>query len=255
MGGSLDGAGVEVRPSGLPAANWHRDYGIDHIALIPDGNRRWATERSLPIEIGHTKGLLEVMPHLVERLSEAGVHTLTVWGFSTENWNREVREVSHLMRICVDFLKNRLLAIADRHGGRLIHLGRKDRIGPEVLDAIEYVEEATAKNKEHVYNLAFDYGGRDELQRASERMLAALRGGASQNDLTIEDFLDTRGQPHPEPDVVIRSSGEHRMSGFMPWQTAYSEIFFVDRYFPEFDFTLMQRVAEDFRTRKRRFGK
>lgn len=236
-------------------ADWRRDYGIHHIALIPDGNRRWATERSLPIELGHTKGLLEVMPDLVQRLSDAGVHTMTCWGFSTENWNREVREISHLMKICVDFLRNRLLAIADRHGARVIHLGRKDRISPEVGDAIQYVEEATARNEEHIYNLAFDYGGRDELQRAGDRMLAALRARASTNDLKVKDFLDTQGQPYPEPDLVIRSSGEHRMSGFMPWQTAYSEIFFMDRYFPDFDFALIQGVAEEFAARKRRFGK
>jgi undecaprenyl diphosphate synthase len=237
-----------------PAANWPEEYGINHVAIIPDGNRRWAAAHSLSVEQGHSKGLLEVLPSIVDQLSAVGVHTITVWGFSTENWNRDVGEVRHLMKISVFFMLNRLMEIARKHGGRVVHLGRKDRFDPEVRDAVRFVEQATADNDDHVYNMAFDYGGRDELTRAAERMLQALRDGASQSELRLEDFLDTRGQPHPEPDVVVRSSGEQRMSGFMPWQTAYSEIFFVEEYFPDFDFALMQRVAEQFRTRKRRFG-
>jgi undecaprenyl diphosphate synthase len=242
------------QPSTKGPRDWYQDYGIRHVAIIPDGNRRWAAERSLPIELGHAKGLLEVMPDLVERLSEAGVHTITVWGFSTENWSRQSSEVSHLMKICAEFLRNRLHAIAMRHGARLVHLGRKDRINSDVRNAIESVAEATANNREHIYNLAFDYGGRDELIRASERMLAAARNGESGEKLSIYDCLDTQGQPHPEPDLVVRSSGEHRMSGFMPWQAAYSEIFFVERYFPDFNFALLEDLAEQFLTRKRRFG-
>ena len=237
-----------------PAVSWPEAYGINHVAIIPDGNRRWAAARSLSVEEGHSKGLLEVLPGIVEQLSTAGVHTVTVWGFSTENWNRDANEVQHLMKISVFFMMHRLVEIAKRHGGRIVHMGRKDRFDAEVREAVRYVEEATAHNREHVYNMAFDYGGRDELTRAAERMLQAQREGATERELRIEDFLDTRGQPHPEPDVVVRSSGEQRMSGFMPWQTAYSEIFFVEEYFPDFDFALMQRVAEQFRTRKRRFG-
>jgi undecaprenyl diphosphate synthase len=236
------------------AGNWAESYGINHIALIPDGNRRWAREQSLPIALGHTKGLMQVMPELVEKLSEAGVHTITVWGFSTENWNREREEIGHLMAIVVEFLKKRLLEMAHRHRARFVHLGRKDRMYPEVREAIEVVEAETARHRAHVYNLAFDYGGRDELARAASRMLAAHRSDSADAPLRIEDFLDTVGQPFPDPDVVVRSSGEHRMSGFMPWQTAYSEVFFVDEYFPDFDFVLLQDIARQFRARKRRFG-
>ena len=240
------------RPRG--ARDWYQEYGIRHVAIIPDGNRRWATERSLPIELGHAKGLLEVLPDLVHKLSDAGVHTLTVWGFSTENWSRQNNEVNHLMKICAEFLRNRLLAIAQRHGARFVHLGRTDRINADVRGAIESVVKATANNQNHVYNLAFDYGGRDELKRASERLLAAVQAGNAPEGLAIEDCLDTHGQPYPEPDLVVRSSGEHRMSGFMPWQAAYSEIFFVERYFPDFDFALFEQIADQFLARKRRFG-
>lgn len=235
-------------------SNWAESYGINHIALIPDGNRRWAREHSLPIALGHTKGLMQVMPDLVDQLSEAGVHTITVWGFSTENWNRELGEIRHLMAIVVEFLKKRLLDMAHRHRARFVHLGRKDRMYSEVREAIEVVEAATAHHQAHVYNLAFDYGGRDELARAAERMLAAQRGDFAEAPLRIEDFLDTVGQPFPDPDLVVRSSGEHRMSGFMPWQTAYSEVFFVNEYFPDFNFALLGDIARQFRARKRRFG-
>ena len=105
-----------------------------------------------------------------------------------------------------------------------------------------------------MYNVALDYGGHDELLRASERMAEALRNGATKSDVTVSDFLDTAGQPHPQPDVVIRSSGEHRMSGFLPLQTVYSELFFVEQNFPEFNFELVRDVAEQFKWRKRRYG-
>jgi undecaprenyl diphosphate synthase len=234
--------------------DWFEKYGIRHIAIIPDGNRRWARQHSVPIAFGHSKGLLEVMPELVCRMSEAGVHTITVWGFSTENWTRQKFEVSHLMAIFADFLKHRLLEIAACYDARVYHIGRKDRLYPEVLDAIAQVERVTAGNRSHVYNLALDYGGEDELSRASERMMVAAQRGVSETDLALSNFLDTTGQPHPAPDVVIRSSGEHRMSGFMPLQAAYSELFFVDRMFPDFTFELLEDVAQQFRNRKRRFG-
>src|SRR5688572_6786107 len=123
--------------------DWMREYGIRHLAIIPDGNRRWARKRSLPIALGHSKGLLEVLPNLVHRLSDAGVHTMTVWGFSTENWNRTSAEVEHLMDICAEFLENRLLAIAERHDARICHMGRKDRLPARVRDALAHVEEMT----------------------------------------------------------------------------------------------------------------
>ena len=235
--------------------DWFQLYGIRHIALIPDGNRRWAQTRKLPIEVGHAHGLLRVMPNLVHKLCDAGVHTLTIWGFSTENWTRELDEVKHLMRMSAEFMRHQLLDIARRHDARVYHLGRKDRLYPEVLGALADAAEITKNNKSHVFNVALDYGGRDELARASERLVEARKAANGDGDsLQITDFLDTQGQPHPEPDIVIRSSGEHRMSGFLPMQTVYSELFFVDQMFPELTFEDVRDVAEQFRWRKRRFG-
>jgi undecaprenyl diphosphate synthase len=234
--------------------DWYSQYGIRHVALIPDGNRRWAKLHKLPAEIGHTNGLLKVMPDLVNKLCEAGVHTVTVWGFSTENWSRDTAEVNHLMKIGAEFLRRHLIGIAQRHDARIHHLGRKDRLFPEVREALVDAELATAKNRSHVYNIALDYGGRDELTRAAERLAIASRAPVSDKVLSISDFLDTSGQPHPEPDLVVRSSGEYRMSGFLPLQTVYSELFFVEEMFPDLTFDALRRVAEQFRWRKRRFG-
>ena len=234
--------------------DWYQLYGIRHIAMIPDGNRRWAKERKLPIELGHAQGLLRVLPNLVHELCEAGVHTLTVWGFSTENWTREAVEVKHLMRMCAEFLRRQMLDIARRHDARIYHLGRRDRLWPDVMAAMENAEKLTANNRSHVLNLALDYGGRDEMLRAGRRLLEARERSDAKPDLDISQFLDTQGQPHPNPDIVIRSSGEHRLSGFLPLQAAYSELFFVDQLFPEFTFQTIQQVAEQFRWRKRRFG-
>lgn len=251
-----DAMSTSPRSSSVAAKrpDWFQAYGIRHIALIPDGNRRWAKERSVPIEVGHAQGLLRVLPMLTHELCDAGVHTLTVWGFSTENWTRELPEVKYLMKMFTSFLRNQMLDIANRHDARVYHLGRRDRLYPEVIEAMEHVERQTANHGSHVLNIALDYGGRDELHRAGLRLLEAKRSAASDTELQLSDFLDTRGQPHPEPDIVIRSSGEQRLSGFLPMQTVYSELFFVEQMFPEFTFETIQKVAEQFRWRKRRFG-
>jgi undecaprenyl diphosphate synthase len=252
----MDSQGVQQgAPRRTPdTADWFAEYGIRHIAIIPDGNRRWAREHSFPIEIGHTNGLLQVLPELVNKLCDAGVHTITVWGFSTENWTRELSEVTHLMDIIADFLRHHIMSIAQRHDARICHLGRKDRLYPAVRDALITAEAATALNRSHVYNVALDYGGEDELVRASGRMVAAMQDRTLKSDLSLVDFLDTAGQPHPQPDLLVRSSGEQRMSGFLPLQTAYSELFFLEEKFPEFTFELLQEVAKQFKWRKRRFG-
>ena len=240
------------------ATDWHSKYGIRHIAIIPDGNRRWARQHSVPIEVGHANGLLRVLPDLVHQLCDAGVHTITVWGFSTENWTREQEEVKHLMKISAEFLRHHIMDIANRHQARVCHLGRKDRLFPEVRDALAHVEAATAHYTRHVYNVALDYGGTDELLCATHKLSTAIIQGQKpkegEEELSVLDFLDTAGQPHPFPDVVIRSSGEHRLSGFLPLQTVYSELFFVEDLFPEFTFELVRDIAEQFRWRKRRFG-
>ena len=233
--------------------DWYKQYGLRHMAIIPDGNRRWANERSLPANVGHSTGLLKVLASLVRELSQRGVHTMTAWGFSTENWKRQQSEIDHLMNIFAEFFENRMMKLALEYDARVIHLGRKDRLPKSLIDLLHSVESKTAHHKSHVYNVALDYGGEDELMRAAQRMADALVSSpdASRN---IRDYLDTAGQPYPNPDLLVRPSGETRMSGFMPIQTAYSELFFIDRHFPEVDLPLMYEIVEAFAQRKRRFG-
>jgi undecaprenyl diphosphate synthase len=239
---------------GASAPDWEASYGIRHIAVIPDGNRRWARERSLTVMAGHTVGLLQVLPKLVRGLCQRRVHTISAWGFSTENWGREQPEVEHLMKIFAEFLEHQVLELADEHQARVFHLGRKDRLPDKVLSRIERAERLTRGHQRHVYNVALDYGGQDELERAALRLAAAVQQQGGASGLSLVDFLDTAGQPHPNPDLVLRSSGEHRLSGFMPLQTLYSELFFADQQFPEFTLELLDSVAEGFGERRRRFG-
>lgn len=235
--------------------DWGEVYGIHHLAIIPDGNRRWARDRAMPAMMGHTTGLLRVLPELVRGLTARRLHTVTAWGFSTENWTRAQVEVEHLMKIFAEYLEHHLLELADEHSARVVHLGRKDRLPERVLAGIEHIEKVTRDNTRHVYNMAIDYGGEDELSRAATRMLSDASVAVDAQPRSLRDYLDTAGQPYPAPDIVLRSSGECRMSGFMPFQTSYSELFFVETLFPDFDMKLLDSVARSFGERKRRFGK
>ena len=220
----------------------------NHVAIIPDGNRRWAKERGLPTLQGHKKGF-DVAVELCRKLRSLGVSTVTLWAFSTENWNRTPREVGYLMRL-YGFLADKYLEEALRDGIKITHLGRKDRLPKNLLNKILNLEEKTKHFTKYYINIALDYGGRDEIVRAIKR--------AEGKEVTIEnfgDFLDTAGQPFADPDLTIRTSGEFRTSGFMPWQGTYTEYIFEKKYFPELTDEDMEKAVEEFSNRKRRFGK
>lgn len=222
----------------------------NHVAIIPDGNRRWAKERGLPTLQGHKKGF-DVAVDLCRKLRSLGVSTVTLWAFSTENWNRTPREVGYLMRL-YGFLADKYLEEALRDGIKITHLGRKDRLPKNLLNKILNLEEKTKHFTKYFINIALDYGGRDEIVRAIQK---AKKANA---EVTIEnfgDFLDTAGQPFADPDLTIRTSGEFRTSGFMPWQGTYTEYLFEKKYFPELTDIDMEKAVEEFGNRKRRFGK
>ena len=235
----------------------------NHIAIIPDGNRRWAKERGLPEMEGHRKGA-EITDKLLEKARDLGVHTMTLWGFSTENWKRPKNETDNLMKIFED-LFNKQLKKAKENMVRVIHIGRKDRISESLRKAIEKVEEETKDFTKHVLNIAIDYGGQDEILRAIEKI---IEDGIDPKDLwkevgkmygkypyfAFKNYLDTKDQPYPYPDLVIRTSGEQRTSGLMPWQIAYSEFYFADVHFPDFTPNELQKAVEDYSKRNRRFG-
>lgn len=225
----------------------------NHVAIIPDGNRRWAKEHGLPSFEGHKKGF-EVGVKIGRKLRSLGVHTMTMWAFSTENWNRSKEEVSYLMKMYETFIeKNLKQALKEKI--RIIHLGRKDRISKKLLEKIQESEEKTKNFKNYILNIALDYGGQDEVIRAIHK---ASKQNVNFNNSTIEQFnnyLDTTSQPYPNPDLIIRTSGEQRTSGLMIWQAAYAEYIFLKKHFPDVNDNDIEESIEEYSRRQRRFGK
>ena len=225
----------------------------NHIAIIPDGNRRWAREHGLPTLEGHRKGF-NVGVKIARYIRSLGIHTLTVWAFSTENFNRTQEEVSYLMRLYEKML-DKFLSEALKDNVRIIHLGRKDRIPKSLLKKIENVEQKTRDNTKYILNIALDYGGRDEVLRAIKKIGNWKLEIGNLTEENFPKFLDTAGQPYPDPDLIIRTSGEMRTSGLMIWQAAYSEYYFLDKHFPDLTEKDIDNALEEFAKRQRRFGK
>ena len=228
-------------------------HNLHHLAIIPDGNRRWARKHGLPTFEGHRKGF-EAARKLVKYARTVGIHTLTLWAFSTENWERTKEEVGYLMRLYAE-MTDKYLDEAEKEKVRIIHLGRKDRIPDYLLAKVENAEEETKNFTQNVLNIALDYGGRDEILRAINRIQNSEFRVQSLNESNFNEFLDTKGQPYPSPDLIIRTSGEMRISGLMIWQTAYSELLFLDKHFPDMTTADIDLAIREFAQRQRRFGK
>ena len=221
-----------------------------HVVIIPDGNRRWAKAHGLAPIAGHKKGL-EAAMRVVKGSRDLGVKILTLWGFSTENWERPPMEVGYLMRIYTSFFRKHLKELVTE-GVRFNWIGRRDRVPAMLRAVLEKVEAATAKNTKYILNICIDYGGHDELVRAIRKILAKRIPAAKINERVVAANLDTAGVP--DPDLLIRTSGEYRTSGVMPWQTAYTELFFSKLLFPDFSLAELKRALADFARRQRRFG-
>ena len=222
----------------------------EHIVIIPDGNRRWAKKHGLePIE-GHKKGL-EAAMEVVRGSRNLGVRILTLWGFSTENWSRTGPEVKYLMKIYTSFFRKHLKDLVSE-GVRFNWVGRRDRVPMILRKVLERVEKSTAKNTKYVLNICIDYGGRDEIVRAVKKMVAKKVKASKISEELISTFMDTAGQP--DPDLLIRTSGESRTSGMMPWQTTYTELYFSKLFFPDFSMLELKRAIADFTRRQRRYG-
>ncbi|HVT01644.1 MAG TPA: polyprenyl diphosphate synthase [Patescibacteria group bacterium] len=225
----------------------------NHVAIIPDGNRRWAKEKGLPSLEGHRQGM-EAAVNIARAARELGIHTLTFWAFSTENWTRTKDEVAGIVSMGSIFI-DRYTKEAVRDQVKIIHIGRKDRMPSSLLKKMTDAEGKTKQFDKYILNIAFDYGGRDEVLRAIQKLNQEPR--TSNQELTEQDFaqfLDTAGQPYPNPDLIIRTSGEQRTSGLMIWQAAYAEYLFVKKYFPEFNKEDLKMAIEDYSNRQRRFG-
>lgn len=212
-----------------------------HIAIIMDGNRRWAKEHGLSVLAGHQKVADEILEPLVEYASEKGIKFLTFWAFSTENWGRKSTEVAGIMRIFRHVLHKQWTRL-HKKGVCIKVIGDLSKFDTDIQDSLQKVVEQTKQNKKITAIFALNYGGRDEITRAVQK------GG---ND--FENYLDTKGIPDPE--MVVRTSGEQRLSGFLAWQSVYSELYFPKWHMPEFTSEKLDEVLAEFVQRKRRFGK
>jgi undecaprenyl diphosphate synthase len=227
----------------------------DHIALILDGNRRWARARGLSTLEGHNAGF-EAGMKVAQAARDWGVHTFTVWGFSTENWDRSKDEINYLMslyRKMVDEVRSK----AKKEKIRFVHLGRKDRFPPELMKYIAEVEEETRHHTKHIFNAALDYGGHDEIIRAINKLKDSRFRNQDSSDITekeFEKFLDTGDQPYPYVDLFIRTSGEQRTSGLLPWQMCYAEYFWELDHLPDMTPEKLRAAIVDYSCRRRRFG-
>lgn len=224
-----------------------------HIAIIPDGNRRWARSHNLPTLEGHRRGFNAAVK-ISRYIRRLGISTLTLWAFSTENWNRSKNEVKYLMNL-YSLMTDKYFQEAMEDEVKVTHMGRKDRIPRALLKKILNIEEKTRNHKKHYLNIGLDYGGRDEVIRAIQRIYEYKFPIEQVSSENFNQFLETHRIPYPEPDLVIRTSGEHRTSGFMIWQAAYAEYIFLDKYFPDIDTRDIDISIEEYLVRKRRFGK
>lgn len=227
---------------------------LNHVAVIADGNRRWAKQNNLPPSEGHKRGFIHTTPQIIENFWNLGVHTVTIWGFSTKNWNRSNSEVTNVMN-CFNELLTKMLPIAKKNKGKIFHLGRKDRLPKDLLDTLSFVEKETSYFKEHIFNLAIDFGGRDEIIRACRKLSLSTGSLEDITEENIDAHLDTAAQPFPSPDLIIRPSGELRLSGFMSWQALYSELYFTKKYYPELTHKDLEEAIESFKKRDRTFSK
>ena len=222
-----------------------------HVAIIMDGNGRWAIQRGLPRLAGHKAGT-ENLRRVIRSTVEFGVKYLTIYAFSTENWGRPPEEVQGLMLILQDVIDRELNEL-HKEGVQLRHIGRLERLDPKIQKKVLSAIELNRNNDRLVLNVAFNYGGRDEIVVAIQRM---MRDGIAPEDVTdelVSRYLYTAGVP--DPDLIIRTSGELRVSNFLIWQAAYSEWYITPTYWPDFDKEEYYRALETFAHRERRFGK
>lgn len=219
-----------------------------------DGNGRWAKLRGRPRTFGHTEGV-EALRRTVEAAGEIGLAYLTVFGFSTENWRRPAEEISALFDLLRLYVARDLDRLANE-GVRVRVIGERQGLKPDILQIIAEAEARTAHNTQFNLTIAFNYGGQDEIVRATRKLALAVKAGEiSADDISpvrFEQALDTVDLP--PPDLLIRTSGEHRLSNFMLWQAAYAELVFLDVLWPDFDKAALTHAIEEYRRRERRFG-
>lgn len=225
-----------------------------HVAIIMDGNGRWAKQRHKPRTYGHTKGA-KVLEQTLEDCDDLGVRYLTVYAFSTENWSRPLQEIQVIMNLFRDYLVGAVDKCMKKNV-RCMVIGDRNRLNAYIIESINNLEQATKDNTGITFIVAINYGGRDDITRAVKKLATeAADGKLNPEDISeqiITDSLDTRGIP--DPDLLIRTSGEERLSNFLMWQLAYTEFYFTDVHWPDFNKDELIKAFEKFSGRDRRYG-
>ena len=228
--------------------------GPAHVAIIMDGNGRWAKSRGRPRAFGHKRGV-ETVRRAVETAGDLGVRHLTLFSFSTENWSRPADEVGALFQLMKNYVEADLEELAG-NGVRVRIAGRRDNLGEDLQAIIDRAEARTANNDRFFLTIAFNYGGRDELVRAARTLARAARDGTLDPETLDEAAFAAALDTHdlPDVDLLIRTSGEERISNFLPWQIAYAELLFLDVLWPDFSETHFAEAIEAYKQRSRRYG-
>ncbi|QJQ52116.1 MULTISPECIES: isoprenyl transferase [Vitreoscilla] len=219
-----------------------------HIAIIMDGNGRWAKKRFMPRVMGHKQGV-DALEETVKNCHDLGVECLTVFAFSTENWRRPADEVGFLMSLFLKSLKKQILRLHNKNI-RLRLIGRRDRLGDAICQSIEEAEQLTAHNTGMVFAIAVDYGGQTDIVAAANAAIASGKTVLTEEDIQSHLALNDM----PMPDLFIRTGGETRISNFLLWQLAYSELYFTDTLWPDFNAAALNQAIDSFGQRERRFG-
>jgi undecaprenyl diphosphate synthase len=242
-------ADTRLAPDGAEIAECPR-----HVAIIMDGNGRWAAARGLPRGEGHRRGV-EALRRVVRGAGELGVRYLTIFSFSSENWSRPAQEIGDLFGLLKRFIRNDLAEL-HRDGVKVRIIGERTGLEPDIIALLTEAEELTRNNTRMTLIVAFNYGSRQEIANAAQRLAADVAAGkldpkAITTD-ALEARLDTAGIP--DPDLIIRTSGEQRLSNFLMWQAAYSEFVFVPVHWPDFDKAALRDAIDEYSRRERRFG-
>src|SRR3954454_20487999 len=231
-----------------------RDLGPIHVGIIMDGNGRWAAERGLPRVEGHRRGV-EALRRTVRAAGDLGIGILTIFSFSSENWSRPAPEVRELMGLLRRFIRNDLIDL-HQNGVHIRVIGERQDLDPEIRRLLEEAEERTKDNDKLPLVVAFNYGGRQEIARAAQRLASDVAAGRLPASAVTADALAANldAPDLPDPDLIIRTSGEQRLSNFLLWQAAYSELVFVPTYWPDFDRSTLEGAISEYHRRERRCG-
>lgn len=231
--------------------NRHRSHhGPNHVAIIMDGNGRWAVDRGLPRTQGHRAGV-ERIRSVVDYMANHDVKYVTIYAFSTENWNRPKEEVSGIMTILREVIHDQTQELHE-HGVRIIHLGSTDRLDEKLKKSVSYAQNLTKDNEGITLSIAFDYGGRREILEAIKALITNNISAETLTEEMLGEYLYTANIP--DPDLIIRTGGEYRMSNFLLWQSAYSEFYTTSTPWPELGPQEIEEAFRSYRNRKRRFG-